>query len=166
MMNGNSVWARAQTAEIRVAEEIKPGFDIGFDKKIPERVRSELRVFVEWMESSYRLPVTFWVDFEYRHYLIREDGKRVGFLFFWSDFDHYPAFSDRADIPELRLAVRDEHWTTEEILMSVIEGIMCYYAWICNEIDDAFEPDEAEVEEILREYLRFRRTGEETGTGI
>ena len=45
----------------------------------------------------------------------------------------------------------------EEILTSFIEAIMCYYAWICNEIDDSYEPNEAEVEEILQEYLRSRK---------
>ena len=154
MIPETSVWVRAQKIELQVAKEIIPGFNIGFDKKIPKTVQSELYAFVEWMESNYRIPITFWVDFDYKHYLIRRDGKRVGFLFYWSDFDSYPMFNNPEDIPELRLAVRDEHWTIEEILTSFIEAIMYYYVWICNENLDSYEPDEAEVEEVLQEYLR------------
>ena len=126
-------------------------------KTFPDTTQAELLAFVEWIESNFRIPITFWVDFDYKHYLIRRDGKRVGYLFYWSDFDSYPVFDNPADIPELRLPVREEHWTIEEILTSFIEAIMCYYAWICNEIDDSYEPTEAEVEEILQEYLRSRK---------
>ena len=154
MIPETSVWVRSQKIELLVAKEIIPGFNIGFDKKIPKTVQSELYAFVEWIESNYRIPITFWVDFDYKHYLIRRDGKRVGFLFYWSDFDSYPMFNNPEDIPELRLAVRDEHWTIEEILTSFIEAIMYYYVWICNENLDSYEPDEAEVEEVLQEYLR------------
>ena len=154
MIPETSVWVRAQKIELQVAKEIIPGFNIGFEKKIPKTVKSELYAFVEWMESNYRIPITFWVDFDYKHYLIRRDGKRVGFLFYWSDFNSYPVFNNPEDIPELRLAVRDEHWTIEEILTSFIEAIMYYYVWICNENLDSYEPDEAEVEEVLQEYLR------------
>ena len=154
MIPETSVWVRAQKKELQVAKEIIPGFNIGFDKKIPKTVQSELYAFVEWMESNYRIPITLWVDFDYKHYLIRSDGKRVGYLFYWSDFYSYPVFNNPEDIPELRLAVRDEHWTIEEILTSFIEAIMYYYVWICNENLDSYEPDEAEVEEVLQEYLR------------
>ena len=95
---------------------------------------------------------------DYKDYLIRSDGKHVGYLFYWSEFDSYPVFNNPANIPELRLAVRKEYWTIEEVLTSFIEAIMCYYAWICNEINDSYEPAEAEVEEILQEYLRSGKT--------
>ena len=150
-------WARAQTIELQIAKGIAPEFNIGFDKRIPESVQSELLAFVEWVENNYSIPITFWVDFEYKHCLIRKDGKRVGFLFYWADFDSYPVFNKPEDIPELRLAVRDEHWTIEEILTSFIEAIMYYYAWICNEIDDSYEPVETEVEEVLQDFLRSRK---------
>ncbi len=154
MIPETSVWSRAQMIELQVTEKIESGFNIGFDKIIPETVQSKLRTFVEWIESNYRIPITFWVDFDYKHYLIRKDGKHVGYLFYWSDFDSYPMFNKPEDIPELRLAVRDERWTIKQILTSFIEAIMCYYAWICNEIDGSYEPIAAEVEEILQEYLR------------
>ena len=124
MIPKTSVWVRAQTIQLSIAEEIIPGFNIEFDKKIPETTQSELRAFVEWIENNYRIPITFWVDFDYKHYLIRSDGKHVGYLFYWSEFDSYPVFNNPANIPELCLAVRKEYWTIEEVLTSFIEAIM------------------------------------------
>ena len=66
-MKQNSVWSKAQTLQLQVSGEIAPGFDIGFDKRIPKDVQEELRAFVEWMESNYSFPITLWVDFEYNH---------------------------------------------------------------------------------------------------
>ena len=151
----NSIWVRAQTVDLSVSEEIQPGFNIGFDKKIPETLKSELCAFVEWIENNYRVPITFWVDFEYKKYLIRRDGKHAGYLFYWPDVDSYPEFKDPAKIPSLRLPVR-EKLTIEEILTSFIGAIMCYYAWICNEMNDSYDPVESEVDAVLQEYLCAR----------
>ncbi|MBQ7325039.1 MAG: hypothetical protein IJW98_04795, partial [Clostridia bacterium] len=104
---------------------------------------------------NYRIPITLWVDFEYKHYLIRRDGKRVGYLFYWADFSSYPVFDNQNDIPQIKLPVRTEHSSIEEILTSFIEAITDYYAWICNEIEK-HEPDEKDVEEILQAYMRYR----------
>ena len=114
---------RAQTVELKVSENILPEFNIGFDKRIPTDVEQELRSFVTWVENNYRIPITLWVDFEYNHYLISRSGKRVGYLFYWADFSSYPTFSNCEDIPEIRLPVRTEHSTMEEILTSFIEAI-------------------------------------------
>ena len=99
MIPKTSVWARAQTIQLSVAKEITPGFNIGFDKKVPKTTQAELRAFVEWMENNFCIPISVWVDFDYKHYLVRRDGKRVGCLFYWSDFDSYPIFNNPADIP-------------------------------------------------------------------
>ena len=109
------------------------------------------------MENNYRIPITLWVDFEYNHYLISRSGKRVGYLFYWADFSSYPTFSRCEDIPEIRLPVRTEHSTIEEILTSFIEAITDYYAWLCNEIYEGYTPNEDEVEEILQAYLCSRQ---------
>ena len=74
--------------------------------------------------------------------------------FYWSDFDTYPIFENIDNIPEIRLPVRTEKSTMEEILTSLIEAITCYFAWICNEISESYIPNEEEVEEILQEYLK------------
>lgn len=152
----NSVWLKAQTVQLQVSEKILPEFDIGFDKRIPKNLEQELRSFVNWVESNYRIPITLWVDFEYNHYLISRDGKRVGYLFYWSDFSNYPIFNNAEEIPEIRLPVRTEHSTIEEILTSFIEAISNYYAWVCNEISENYEMDENEIEEVLQSYLKFR----------
>ena len=134
-MNENSVWKKAQIVELDISKNIVPGFDIGFDKRISDDIEKEMRSFVKWMEDNYRIPITLWVDFEYSHYLIRRDGKRVGYLFYWADFSSYPVFENKNDIPQIRLPVRTEYSSIKEILTSFIEAITDYYAWICNEIE-------------------------------
>ena len=154
-MNENSVWKKAQIVELDISKNIVPGFDIGFDKRVPKEVEQELRKFVTWVEQNFRIPITLWVDFEYSHYLIRRDGKRVGYLFYWADFSSYPVFENKNDIPQIRLPVRTEYSSIKEILTSFIEAITDYYAWICNEIE-IYEQNENDVEEILQAYLQYR----------
>ena len=153
----NSVWIKAQSLELKVSETIMPGFNIGFDKRIPNEVEQELRSFVTWIESTYRIPITLWVDFEYNHYLISRSGQRVGYLFYWADFSSYPVFDNEDDIPLIRLPVRTEHSTIEEILASFIEALTDYYAWLCNEISEGYMTNEDDVEEILQAYFCFRK---------
>ena len=154
-MNEDSVWKKAQIVELDISKNIVPGFDIGFDKRISDDIEKEMRSFVKWMEDNYRIPITLWVDFEYSHYLIRRDGKRVGYLFYWADFSSYPVFENKNDIPQIRLPVRTEYSSIKEILTSFIEAITDYYAWICNEIE-IYEQNENDVEEILQAYLQYR----------
>ena len=154
-MNENSVWKKAQIVELDISKNIVPGFDIGFDKRISDDIEKEMRSFVKWMEDNYRIPITLWVDFEYSHYLIRRDGKRVGYLFYWADFSSYSVFENKNDIPQIRLPVRTEYSSIKEILTSFIEAITDYYAWICNEIE-IYEQNENDVEEILQAYLQYR----------
>lgn len=155
-MTANSVWKKAQTIELQVSENILPEFNIGFDKRITKEVEKELRSFVNWFESNYRIPITLWVDFEYNHYLIRRDGKRVGYIFYWADFSTYPIFNNKEDIPQIRIPVRTEHSSIVEILTSFIEAIDDYYAWICNEICEEYKSDKNDIEEILQAYLKYR----------
>ena len=154
-MTENSVWRKAQTVELKIAENILPEFNIGFDKRIPMEVKQELCSFVTWVENNYRIPITLWVDFEYNHYLIGRSCKRAGYLFYWADFSSYPVFDNADDIPAIRLPVRTEHSTIEEILTSFIEAISQYYAWICNEIE-GYTTNNDDVDEILQDYLRYR----------
>ena len=155
IVNQNSVWLEAQNIKLQVSEDILPEFDIGFDKRISKEVEEELCTFVKWIENNYHIPITLWVDFEYKHYLIRRDGKRVGYLFYWADFSSYPVFDNKNNIPQIKLPVRTEYSSIEEILTSFIEAITDYYAWICNEIGN-YEQDEKDVEEILQAYMRYR----------
>ena len=151
-----NVWKQAQSIQLQVSDKIEPGFNIGFDKRIPPEIENEMRSFVNWVESKYRVPITLWVDFEYKHYLVSREGNRVGYLFYWADFADYPVFNDPDNIPEIRLPVRTEKSTMEEILTSFIEAISDYYAWICNELHEGYKANKSEVEEILQEYLSSR----------
>ena len=73
-----------------------------------------------------------------------------------ADFSSYPIFDNEKDIPQIRLPVRTEHSTIEEILLSFIEAITDYYAWICNEIREDYVADENETKEILEKYLQSK----------
>lgn len=146
-------WEEAKQVPVRVSREIVGGFSLGFDKEIPEETQDQLIDFVYWVEDNYRLPVTLWVDFRYRHYLLDQANKRVGYKFYWADFENYPVFEKEADIPVIELPVKTEKWTMEEILASFIDAITRYFAWLCNEHTKDFEPDEALTEEILQKYL-------------
>lgn len=152
-MRDRHLWNRAKDVQIQTSSEIVGNFDIGFDDKIPEETKDALMQFVYWVEDHFNLPVTLWVDFKYNHYLIDKNGKRVGYRFYWADFNTYPIFDNPDDIPVIELPVRMEHWTLEEILTSFIEAITRYYAWLTNEMTDK-EPNKEEVEEVLQTYLR------------
>ena len=151
-----NVWEKAQSVQLQVSDEIEPGFNIGFDKRISAETVMEMRSFVSWVESRYLVPISLWVDFEYKHYLISREGKRVGYQFYWTDFTDYPVFDDPDNIPVIRLPVRTEKSTLEEILTSFIEAISDYYAWICNEICKGYTANESDVEDILQAYLSSR----------
>ena len=155
-MNSSNIWCKSKQVTIQKSKDITGNFDIGFDNEIPEITKNELKKFVSWVEKNFNIPITLWVDFEYKHYLKDRQGKTVGYLFYWSDFNNYPIFENIYYIPEIRLPVRTEYSTIEEILTSFIEAITCYFAWICNEISENYVPDEKVVEEILQEYLKTR----------
>ena len=152
-MNANNIWIRAKDIQIQTSPDIAGNFDIGFDDQIPESTRTELTRFVRWVEDNFNVPVTLWVDFEYKHYLLDRKKQRAGYLFYWADFAPYPVFGNPDDIPTIRLPVRTEHSTIEEILTSFIEAITCYFAWLTNVITDEYTPDEHDIEEILQAFL-------------
>ena len=152
-MRENHLWNRAKEVNIRTTPDIVGNFDIGFDSGIPEETKDALMRFVYWVEDHFHLPVTLWVDFKYNHYLMDRKGKRVGYRFYWADFENYPIFENPDDIPVIELPVRMENWTIEEILTSFIEAITQYFAWLTNTITDDTKPVESEVEEALQAYL-------------
>lgn len=151
-MDPNNVWQRAKRCPIQASPEIAGNFDLGFDPKIPPETQRELRRFVAWVEQNFSIPITIWVDFEYRHYLKDRSGRKVGYLFSWSDFADYPHFNDPAAIPAIRLPVRTEHSTMPEILHSFVEALTDYFAWLCNDLTEAAVPPEKDVQEILAAY--------------
>lgn len=150
------LWEKAEEVKLQTGPEIVGGFSLGSDKRIPEETKQILIDFAYWVEDNYNIPITLWVDFKYNHYLVTRTKKRVGYRFYWVDFDTYPVFEKEADIPVIELPVRTEHSTVEEILASFIEAISCYFAWITNQMEEGYQPDLEQVEEILQAYLQFQ----------
>lgn len=146
----NHFWNQARQIPFQTSPEIVGSFDIGFDSKIPEDTRDALMKFVYWVEDHFSLPITLWVDFKYKHYLIGQNHDRVGYRFYWVDFANYPVFTDPDDIPVIELAVRTEHRTIEEILLSFIEAISRYYAWLLRL---NWQPNEQDAAQLLQTYL-------------
>jgi len=155
-MHTLQLWNAASQLPFHTGPEILPGFSLGFGSSIPEDVKNALTDFTYWVEDTFSIPITLWVDFEYRHYLISAQGSRAGYRFYWVDFEDYPRFEKEADIPVIRLAVRTEHQALEDILRSYIRGISCYFAWLSRESVAHFTPDEEDVTAILQTYLRSK----------
>ena len=153
-MKSENLWEKSRGICIKTSADIVGNFDIGFDDNIPDETKDALMKFVYWVEDHYNLPVTLWVDFKYKHYLIDCNKKRVGYKFYWVDFANYPVFENTDDIPVIELPVRTERWTMEEILSSFIEAITHYFAWLANIHSDGFTPNEDLVELVLRSYLK------------
>lgn len=147
-----NLWEKAKSLSIQTGADIVGGFDVGFDEEIPEETRDALMQFVYWVEDRYDLPVTLWVDFKYRHYLVAGNKKRVGYKFYWADFATFPVFENFDDLPVIELPVRTEKYTMDEILASFIEAITHYFAWLSNVDMRTFKPDDTLMEEILYSY--------------
>ena len=147
------LWKEASKLPIQTGDDIVGGFDVGFDKEISESTKDALMQFVYWVEDHYDLPVTLWVDFKYRHYLVDQNRNRVGYKFYWADFATFPVFENFDDLPVIELPVRAEKYTMAEILFSFVEAISHYFAWLSNADMASFEPDEALTKEILQSYL-------------
>ena len=153
-MKHDHLWNKAKAVRICPSAEIVGNFDIGFDPEIPEATKDALMHFVYWVEDRFDLPITLWVDFKYNHYLRNENGKPVGYLFYWAEGNAYPVFDNPDDIPVIELPVRTDRWTMEEILTSFIEAISLYFSWLTNHLAAVGTVDPAEIEEVLQEYLK------------
>ena len=153
-MYENHLWNRAKTLEIQTGPEIVGGFSLGFDERIPEEIREELIRFVYWVEDHFSLPVTLWVDFKYNHYLIDRNGKRVGYRFWWAEWNNYPVMEQEADIPVIELPVRTEHSGMKEILGSFAEAISLYDVWLSGGDPGTYLPDREERDAVLDAYFR------------
>lgn len=147
------IWNQIKDINIVLSSNLKNEFTCKFDSKVPEEMKAKLLQFVGWVEKTYGLKTPVYVQFEQKNYVLTEDRERVGYLFYWADFDNYPNFDDEEDIPVIVLPVKDEQWTYEEIIGSFVEALTDYYAWCLNIIED-YELDEEEVEEIAESYLK------------
>lgn len=149
----SKIWNQIKDINIVLSSNLKNEFTCKFDSKVPEEMKAKLLQFVGWVEKTYGLKTPVYVQFEQKNYVLTEDRERVGYLFYWADFDNYPNFDDEEDIPVIVLPVKDEQWTYDEIIGSFVEALTDYYAWCLNIIED-YELDEEEVEEIAESYLK------------
>lgn len=151
-MRADHPWKRK--ASVKPGQCIRGGFDIGFDDRIPEETRQEIRRYVRWLEANFSFPVTLWVDFEYRYYLRLRSGKQAGYIFYWADAEAGSVFDEPEDIPQIRLPVRREHSTMEEILLSFTEAVDDYFAWLHHEMKEGRGADTQAAEAVLEAYKR------------
>lgn len=152
-MTDNHLWNRSKSLNIQTGPEIVGGFSIGFDDRIPEETRERLTCFAYWVEDSFPVPVTLWVDFKYNHYLMDRSGKRVGCRFWWADWDSYPVMEKEADIPVIELPVRTEKRSVREILRSFAEAVSLYYVWLSGGDPGAYVPDREELDAVLEAFF-------------
>ena len=150
-MEGINWWENAKKLNIQTGPEIVGGFNVGFDDAIPEETRDELMKFVYWVEDNYPVPVTLWVDFKYNHYLMTRDKRRVGYRFYWADFENYDYIETGSGLYIRVYEINDMFRLM--IGGSFIEGITEYYIWLANAQGTGVDPEEALTEEILRNYL-------------
>lgn len=146
------LWENAKQLSIRTGSRIVGGFDIGFDRRIPKETVDELMGFAYWVEDRYAMPITLWVDFQYKHYLLDPDRKRVAYRFYRVDYESLESFDRFEDIPVIELAVRCEKRSMDAVLFSFTEALTCYFAWLSGEKMDTFRPDPQLAEEILQLY--------------
>lgn len=151
-MRENHLWNSVRDVQFKVSDDILPGFDVDFDDRICEETKDALMQFAYWVEDHFAMPVTLWVDFKYNHYLVDQAGKRVGYKFYWVDFEDYPVFTNWDDLPVIELAVRTENRSLEAVLRSFAEAISHYYIWLSNQDPRNYQPDPDMVEEILSAY--------------
>lgn len=152
----DNLWEKAKSVSVRTGSEIVGGFDVGFDGKIAEETKDALMRFLYWVEDHYSLPITLWVDFKYKHYLIDDDKKRAYYRFYWVEYESLAAFDRFDDIPVIELAARCEHRALDAVLSTLIEGISHYFAWLSGMNMKAFRPDKMLTEEILSRYKNSR----------
>ena len=151
-MEKNNLWEQAKLLDIQTGEDIVGGFSVGFDKAVDEQTKDALMRFAYWVEDHYALPVTLWVDCKYRHYLVNNNKPRVGYRFYWVDFDTYPVFEREEDIPVIELAVRTDKRSIEDVLRSFAEAITLYYTWLAGQMREGVTPDQNLAQSILQEY--------------
>ena len=150
-------WENAKLLSIQTGPEIVGGFDVGFDCKIPDNIKDALMDFAYWVEDSYAMPITLWVDFQYKHYLVGSDKKRTAYRFYWAAYKTLTSFENFDDIPVIELAVRCEKQTVDDLLSSFAEALTCYFAWLSGLDMNTFKPAKTQTEEILQLYYNTRR---------
>lgn len=150
-----NVWQQVKMKDWPVHPGIRREIDFGFDREIPEDDRERFRTFVVWAEEHFVFPVTLWIDFKYRHYLLNRSKQRMGYLLYTSRDADPQNVTDMDDIPVAEIPVRREKWRFEEIMYSLIECITDYDLWLLGRRDDDVNDYAEDTQEILDLYQAY-----------
>lgn len=147
-----NIWHQVKTKDWPAHPGMRREIDFGFDREIPEDDRERFRTFVAWAEEHFVFPVTLWIDFKYRHYLLNRSKQRMGYLLYTARDVNPQDVTDMDDIPVAEIPVRREQWRFRGIMYSLIECITDYYLWLLGHGDDDVNDYAKDVEEILTLY--------------
>ena len=149
-----NIWKEAKKVNLNITFECEYKFIVETDSDIDREVKQNLLNFIDFIESEYSLKTPLNIKFFNKDYLIDRIGKKVGYIFYWSDFKKYPNIYSEDELPSVLLPVSKSKWSIDEILLSLIEALSMYYAWCLNIMTDNYEVDNSLVDAILKEYRR------------
>ncbi len=148
-----SIWNKTNEIKLNLEIDVKPGFYMWYDENVNEEMKKKLDDFVNWVYNNYNVMTPVYINCVNENYVTCEnDETEQGYIFNWGDFDNYPNVRNEEICPVIELPVKEDEWSFEDILFSLMEAISCYFAWCLNEID-TFTVDEEEINSILNKYL-------------
>lgn len=148
-----SIWNKTNEIKLNLEIDVKPGFYMWYDENVNEEMKKKLDDFVNWVYNNYNVMTPVYINCVNEDYVTCEnDETEQGYIFNWGDFDNYPNVRNEEICPVIELPVKEDEWSFEDILFSLMEAISCYFAWCLNEID-TFTVDEEEINSILNKYL-------------
>ena len=150
-----NLWALVKNRDWPVVPGVRREIDFGFDREIGEEYRERFRDFIAWAEAHFVFPVTLWIDFRYRHYLVNREHRRMGYIIYFKPDVRPEMLTDEDDMPVADVPVRREHWLFDEILYSLIECITEYYLWLLNLQAESVNDHADDVLEILNLYKAY-----------
>ena len=150
-----NLWALVKNRDWPVVPGVRREIDFGFDREIGEEYRERFRDFIAWAEAHFVFPVTLWIDFRYRHYLVNREHRRMGYIIYFKPDVRPEELSDEDDMPVADIPVRREHWLFDEILYSLIECITEYYLWLLDRQAESVNDHADDMLEILSLYKAY-----------
>ena len=150
-----NLWALVKNRDWPVVPGVRREIDFGFDREIGEEYRERFRDFIAWAEAHFVFPVTLWIDFRYRHYLVNREHRRMGYIIYFKPDVRPEMLTDEDDMPVADVPVRREHWLFDEILYSLIECITEYYLWLLDRQAESVNDHADDVLEILSLYKAY-----------
>lgn len=148
-----SIWNKTNEIKLNLEIDVKPGFYMWYDENVNEEMKKRLDDFVNWVYNNYNVMTPVYINCVNEDYVTCEnDETEQGYIFNWGDFDNYPNVRNEEICPVIELPVKEDKWSFEDILFSLMEAISCYFAWCLNKID-TFTVDEEEINNILNKYL-------------